>query len=311
MAKAPTRKALSDRDQKRLWGKAAGHCSYKNCRRKLIRDFPESGETAVLGQHAHQKPHSERGPRGIDSQDKPWEQAIDPTGPATYENTILLCGGCHTTVDQAPKAHPVELLTQMKQAHERWVERRLEKKRNKAEKPTDHAVKIMVTEAKRKVGWCAMAIRRESQFSSRIWEGGLFGGHRRQEPRRPRVSGVKSGPPQTVFDVTIINHGTVSLKMKDFKMFADGVEIQLGGTSILRNSLKAVFKEPLETKRAQVVEVKAHHVARYLRREGHTTEVSLAFVFIDVCNEEFKHHYGQFDPMAYEDLPDSVAFEEW
>lgn len=312
MAKAPARKPLSDRDQKRLWGKAAARCSYEGCRRKLIREFPETGEAAVIGQHAHQKPHSPQGPRGLKGDDKPWEQPIDPTGPATYENTILVCGSCHTTIDQAPKAHPVELLAAMKLMHERWVQRRLERRRSKATKQpaaqVTSDVEIVVKESKRQVGFYSAMVRGNSEIS-RLWDSGLLGGPRR-EPR-PRVSGVKSGPPQTVFDVKIMNRGSVSLQMQDFRLLVDGMEVELSGTSILHNSLETAFKEPLNTKRAQVIEVKAHHLAKHLRGRGFTSPVSLSFAFRDVCNEEFLHEYGPFDPMAYPDTPDTVQFEEW
>lgn len=233
-------------------------------------------------------------------------------GSDDFDNCIPLCLDCHADMKSYDHKHPKGTKytrKELKAHRDAWyllVEAGLHLKAI----PAPSGIEIIVKVAKREVGWCSMMVRGESEIS-RMWDSGMFGGHRRQEPRRPRVSGVKSGPPQTVFDVKIINRGADSLQMQDFKLLADDVEIKLAGTSILHNSLETAFKEPLATKRAQVVEVKAHHVAKYLRERGQTAPVDLTFVFIDVCHEEFTHEYGQFDPMAYEDTPDSVSFEEW
>ncbi|MCW5867471.1 MAG: hypothetical protein KIS61_09430 [Candidatus Eremiobacteraeota bacterium] len=269
----------------------------------MIRDFPETGETAVIGQHAHQKPHSAKGPRGLKDDDKPWEQPIDPTGPANYENTILLCGGCHTTVDQAPLAHPVELLAQMKKAHERWVQKRLERKRQNTSKPAPYRVEVQVTEDQRCVRCFAWAtIRPEPTFRS-------FWGDR-EEPS-PRIQGVRPGPPQTVFDVTALNHGDFSIQMKDFKIEVDGVPFEHKRTTVLDKTLEEIFKEPLEARRSQTVAVKANHLARYLRERGVTKPVDLRFTFVDACRISFSASYGPFDPGSYEVIRDSESYEEW
>lgn len=307
---AEPRRELSRRDHKRLWGKAAGRCSYTDCRCRLIREFPETGETAVVGQHAHQKPHRKRGPRGVQESGLPREfkeRPLDPTGPANYENTILLCGSCHITIDQAPEFHTLEKLAKMKSDHEAWVQRRLDRKKDRTS-PENVDVEIVVKVAKREVGFFSAMIRSRSEIS-RLWDYPMFGG--RGERPKPRVSGVKPGPPQTVFDVTVINRGAVSLQMQGFKLLVDGEDVPLRGTSILHNSLSKAFETPLETKRAQVVTVKAHHLAKWLRTRGKEAKVRLTFTFIDVCHEEFSCDYMDFDPMAYEDSPDSVSFQEW
>jgi hypothetical protein len=128
------RTALTHRDTKRLWGPAAGLCSYEGCRRKLIERFDDTGEAVVLGEHAHQIPHSALGPRGAVSEeadDEACVRQLDGTGEANYENTILLCGGCHTIIDQAPQAHPVERLKKMKADHEAWVAQQLSQSKGK------------------------------------------------------------------------------------------------------------------------------------------------------------------------------------
>lgn len=105
---------ISEVDLKKLWGKAAGRCSYPGCPTNCIEFFEKSGDS-VLGEMAHVIPQGKAGPR-----------ATGTKGPDTYENLILLCPTHHTTVDKAPNDFPAELLHRWKTDHEENIRKSLE-----------------------------------------------------------------------------------------------------------------------------------------------------------------------------------------
>lgn len=105
-------------DAGRLWGSAAGRCTFPTCRLDLAPELPIAGRLA-LGERAHVIARSPHGPRGTGSY----------AGEDRYENLILLCPTHHRLVDAAPEDHPVELLLRWKQEHEQWVRERLRDRR--------------------------------------------------------------------------------------------------------------------------------------------------------------------------------------
>lgn len=105
--------AISDKDIKLLWGRAAGHCSVPGCPEDLTRYLARSGDI-VLGEMAHvigRKPGAARSDGAVADN--------------SYENLILLCPNHHTLVDKASADHPAELLHTWKQDWEAEVMRRL------------------------------------------------------------------------------------------------------------------------------------------------------------------------------------------
>lgn len=238
---------------------------------------------------------------------------VSEGGTDEFDNCIPLCLECHADMRSYDHHHPKgtkythKELKSHRDAWYRAVESGNHLKRDATFASSPNVV-VVITEHKQEVGAFSATVRPRSEVSH-IWERPMFG--RGEQRTTPRVSGVKSGPAQTVFDVKVINRGQVSLQMQDFKLLIDGTEVDLASTSILHSALTKVFEVPLAERRAQTVQVKAHHLATWLRNKGQTSPVFLAFSFLDVCNEKFYCEYGVFDPLAYEDLPDSVAFEEW
>ncbi len=105
---------ISDVDLKKLWGKAAGRCSFPECPNNCISFFEKSGDI-ILGEMAHVMPQSSNGPRGT--------QGV--VGSDTYENLILLCPLHHRTIDKAPNDFPGDLLRGWKYEHELKIEEAL------------------------------------------------------------------------------------------------------------------------------------------------------------------------------------------
>lgn len=108
---------IQQKDQKILWGRAAGRCSI--CRKNVIRDASEAvaSKATLFGENCHIVGESENGPRG---NSKLLEQDRN-----RYPNLILLCANHHAEIDQDPEIWPIERLHQIKADHEVWVETQL------------------------------------------------------------------------------------------------------------------------------------------------------------------------------------------
>ena len=110
---------ISIRAQKTLWGRAAGRCSFPDCRVEVFFEEEASNPT-LIGENCHVVAEKDDGPRG------------DPNFPVdqrnSYSNLILLCRNHHKVIDDlenGAKGFPVEKLRDMKLAHEAWVREQL------------------------------------------------------------------------------------------------------------------------------------------------------------------------------------------
>lgn len=110
-------RSYSEKDIKLLFTFAAGLCSFRDCRMRCAEPATAWDEAAILGQIAHIVASSDAGPRA------------DPSFPKSerdkYSNLILLCGTHHTLVDRQENTYTIADLRAWKEAHERWVRRRL------------------------------------------------------------------------------------------------------------------------------------------------------------------------------------------
>lgn len=105
-------------DIKILYAKAAGRCSFEQCRRDVVLEASNSDKTKQIGKIAHIVAHSQDGPRANPNYPK---EKLD-----TYENWILLCSTCHDTVDAQESKYTVEDLRNIKTSHESWVTEQLD-----------------------------------------------------------------------------------------------------------------------------------------------------------------------------------------
>lgn len=103
---------ISEKDQKILWGRAAGRCSIAECRTILTHEAAE-GSAKTIGEMAHIVAAKQDGPRGM--------SVLDDLARAAYSNHILLCPNHHAMIDADPTRYAVELLHSVKAAHEMWV----------------------------------------------------------------------------------------------------------------------------------------------------------------------------------------------
>ena len=105
--------ALNEKELKILWSRAAGLCSFPDCKKILVNFHKRTNGSYQIGEMAHLRARSLKGPRG--------KGTLSPVARDRYENHILLCPTCHTEIDKDPEAYPVKNLLKFKAAHERWV----------------------------------------------------------------------------------------------------------------------------------------------------------------------------------------------
>ena len=97
--------SISAPEIKKLWGRAAGVCSYPDCNADLLPLVAE--KVSIIGEMAHIIAREPGGPRGeLES------------GANNYDNLILLCPTHHTLVDKEAASFPADELRSIKSQHE-------------------------------------------------------------------------------------------------------------------------------------------------------------------------------------------------
>ena len=112
MANRPRRPELAAKEIRLLWARAAGLCSFPECKSNLTR-FSRRGTAFHIGENAHIAAYSLKGPRG--------SGGMSPGQRDSYTNHILLCPTCHTLIDTNRTDFPLRLLRRFKAKHESWV----------------------------------------------------------------------------------------------------------------------------------------------------------------------------------------------
>lgn len=109
--------AISQRDIKLLWGRAASRCAFPDCRRPLTQDSEATENSFPIGEQAHIVAKEQNGPRG--------DSSLTSDERDSYANLILLCPTHHTIIDSSPEDFPIEKLHSVKTDHELWVQQTL------------------------------------------------------------------------------------------------------------------------------------------------------------------------------------------
>ena len=102
--------SIKDKDQKILWGRAAGMCGI--CRVKMTLGDGEENP-ATIGAMCHivgEKKGSARYCSDLSDEDR-----------NSYSNLILLCSHHHDIIDKDEKSYSVQQLHKIKDDHECWV----------------------------------------------------------------------------------------------------------------------------------------------------------------------------------------------
>lgn len=105
---------IKDKDQKILWGRSAGMCSF--CKAKLTFDGGE-GDPATVGSMCHIVGEKEGAAR--------YDSNLTVDERNSYSNRILMCSHHHDIIDKDEKAYTIEKLHILKTDHENWVNENL------------------------------------------------------------------------------------------------------------------------------------------------------------------------------------------
>lgn len=106
--------AISEKDIKLLWGRAAGRCSFPGCNQKLTQDKAFVTDSFPLGEQAHIVGKSNKSLRGSSN--------LTEDERDSYFNIILLCPTHHTIIDNDEIEYTIEKLHFFKDQHEYNVE---------------------------------------------------------------------------------------------------------------------------------------------------------------------------------------------
>jgi len=91
----------------RLFADSGGYCQCPECANRL---FVDTGTKNIhLAEMAHIIGASEKGPRA--------EATLSQVDKGSYDNLILLCANCHTTIDKAPADFPEKMIKEWKRKH--------------------------------------------------------------------------------------------------------------------------------------------------------------------------------------------------
>lgn len=93
--------------QRRLFAASAGYCQNPNCANELFVDA--AGKSIHIAEMAHVFAASDSGPRA--------QPGLTEVERGAFENLVMLCSNCHTTVDKAPEAYPDAMILGWKRDH--------------------------------------------------------------------------------------------------------------------------------------------------------------------------------------------------
>lgn len=102
---------IKQKDQKILWARAAGRCSFPDCRVLLTLD-KELG-VSTLGAMCHIVGENEGAAR--------WKSGFTEEERDSYSNLVLMCSHHHDTIDTDELQYSIERLHKIKVDHEEWV----------------------------------------------------------------------------------------------------------------------------------------------------------------------------------------------
>lgn len=89
----------------RLFADSGGYCQNPSCAQHLFVST-DKGESIHFGEMAHIFAASDHGPRS--------NLNLTDAERGSYDNLILLCANCHTTIDKAPEDYPDTMIRQWK-----------------------------------------------------------------------------------------------------------------------------------------------------------------------------------------------------
>ena len=101
------------KQQKLVCLKSGNRCAMPDCRKELVLDGTKNDPPAIIGIIAHIKGEKPGSPR--------YDPSMTPKERNSCENLILICGDCHTKIDNQPNTYTAEKLYKIKHEHENYI----------------------------------------------------------------------------------------------------------------------------------------------------------------------------------------------
>lgn len=143
---------LKTSDRKKLWGLAAAKCSMCGCEL-----FQKKELGTNIGKECHISSHKPDHPSKEFSRYN--SSLTDDERDKSYDNTILLCGPCHDTIDNPKNTKfTVEILNHIKEKHEADIKEHIENPK-KFEAEGKLLISEIITQQNRTEGTCKLDFR--------------------------------------------------------------------------------------------------------------------------------------------------------
>ena len=101
--------AISENTKKMLLASSGGYCQNPSCNNPDLFLLLSEGNISNIYEGAHIVAEKKNGPRG--------KSSLSTLERDEFENIILLCANCHTTIDKNPKIFTEEILKKWKSEH--------------------------------------------------------------------------------------------------------------------------------------------------------------------------------------------------
>lgn len=92
---------------------SGNRCVMPDCRKELVLDSTKNDPHTTICEIAHIK--------GKNPSSARYDSNMSDSERNSYKNLILICGNCHTKIDNQPNTYTVEKLYQIKKEHESWI----------------------------------------------------------------------------------------------------------------------------------------------------------------------------------------------
>ncbi|MFH6998771.1 HNH endonuclease signature motif containing protein [Flavobacterium sp. FlaQc-57] len=108
--------SIKVRTRKILWSRSGNRCAI--CKKLLVHKIDVANADFIVGEECHIVSSKKNGPRGEIEILNDFDD---------YKNLILLCANDHKLIDDFPETFSLDILIELKNNHENWVEKAIEK----------------------------------------------------------------------------------------------------------------------------------------------------------------------------------------
>lgn len=101
------------KQQKLVCIKSGNRCAMPDCRKEIVIERTDKDPAAIIGKIAHIKGENPGSAR--------YDANMSDNERNSEENLFLICGDCHTKIDEQQNTYTSDILNKVKKEHEDWI----------------------------------------------------------------------------------------------------------------------------------------------------------------------------------------------